>query len=191
MLQVHIGGAKRAGKSTLARAMANFFQRCGVPAIMIDVDEVRTEIFGGMAGVPDSEESMRYQSWAMEAIFNAIIPRVVESGGLPITVASHSRVGQFERAVQISNRLNTRLRFLLVEAPTLAEVIERSKDISPDDKTDMRDFSDPRIRQAFLDAAQRIEDLYSTLCDARITRIHQGSRVVMLEEALEALRWPH
>lgn len=187
MLQIHIGGAKRAGKTTLARSLASALYYSGKKTTVLDVDEVRTEIFGSMVGIPDSEESMRYHLWTMDAIFNALIPRVVALGGIPITVAGHSRRDQFERAVEISAKLQTDLRFLIVEAPSLEEVAERAKHLSPDDRTDMRDFADPRIQKSFLDATARIEATYSLIRDFRIYRISQGSPEAMVSAALKSL----
>lgn len=155
--------------------------------VVLDVDEVRTEIFGGMKGTPDSPESMRYHIWTMEALFNCLVPSVITSGGVPIMVAGHSRKDQFDRAVEISSQLGTDLRFLIVEAPTLEEAMRRATEVSPDDHTDMCDFSDLKIRDAFQAAVRRVENLYAGIHDPRVHRIPQGRPETMTQVALDAL----
>ncbi|KKT67284.1 MAG: hypothetical protein UW61_C0012G0004 [Candidatus Curtissbacteria bacterium GW2011_GWC1_44_33] len=186
MLQIHIGGTKRSGKTTIAKSLVVALERIGLRPVLLDVDEVRTEIFGGLTGMPDSEESLRFHRWTMSAIFEALIPRVVRSGGLPIVVAGHSRIEYYQDAVRLSEHLGTELRFLLVEAPTIEEAARRAGQMKADDRSDMRDFSNPDIQEAFLNAIRRIKADYALVADARLFRIPQGTPEEMFNLAFSA-----
>ena len=55
-----------------------------------------------------------------------------------------------------------------------------------DDRSDMRDFSNPDIQEAFLNAIRRIKADYALVADARLFRIPQGTPEEMFNLAFSA-----
>jgi len=147
MLQIHVAGAKRSGKTTLARALRSKLAERSFRPVLIDVDEVKGKLFEGEdTGVPDSEKSWRCHALAVRAMFG-VVPYVLEAGGAPIVVATHSGRESYESACAISNAFHTELHFLVVEAPSVEEAAARARNASSSDQSDMKDFGNPDIRR--------------------------------------------
>lgn len=185
--QIHIAGAKRSGKTTLGTGLVDWLQTYGISSTLVDVDQVRAEIFGELIEVPDSAESMQKHLVTIRAMYSSIIPRLLAVKGSPVVVAGHSRRDQYDEMVSLATKCGSTLTIFVVEPPSLAEAAERARSMSSEDRSDMRDFTDPRIQRSFIDSAERVATLYRSLDDPRIHWIKQGSSREMLVQAWNAL----
>ncbi len=184
-IQIYIGGTKRSGKTTLARNLARELAIKGFRPNVVDVDEVRTEIFGGLHGAPDSEKSRRDHAFTLKTMFESLIPRLTSVGATPITISGFSSKEQYESTKAVAKKSGARFVFLLLDPPTLAEAAERARHATADDKSDMKDFSDPNTRASFQASVERIKHSYTGVTDKELFRVQQGNRVAMTEKALE------
>jgi hypothetical protein len=187
-LQVHIAGAKRAGKTSLADNVALALSRIDdgeLSAVVLDVDRMRIEKFGGMHGAPGSEESLKEHSETMRWIFDLLIPQSIDNNVVPVTVAGHSSRYWFDEAKRISTEKQTKLKFLVLRPPTLEEAARRGAEADGDHQTDMQDFDDPVVQEEFKKSVEKIEETYGALQDPSLTRIDQGSKEQMTLQALQ------
>ncbi|OGG79582.1 hypothetical protein A3A39_02465 [Candidatus Kaiserbacteria bacterium RIFCSPLOWO2_01_FULL_54_13] len=183
-LQVHVAGAKRAGKTTLARKLMPFLEERGLHPVLLEVDEIKFKMFGSIDALPDTPESLRLHGLALEIMFNIEVPIVLASGCIPLVVATHSSPQDFERAKHLSEKTGSSLRFIVLEPPTLEEAAIRAAAAQTDDRSDMRDFAAPTIRESFLRSVEKIEATYRGLADPRVRWIAQSGPETMAREAL-------
>lgn len=181
-LQIHIDGAKRAGKTTVAKGIVKILRAKGLQPVLIDMDEVRMKVFGRDTGKPDSPESLGYRHWVAKAMCEVITPAVLDSGGIPIVVMDHDFEQTYDQIKKLSKNLGSSLKFIVLESPAFEEARNRSEFMVSDDYSDMTDFSDPEIRASFLRSAKRIDNYYRNIADPRFFRITQGSIEDMIAE---------
>ena len=184
MLQIHIAGSKRAGKTTLGTHLAEALNQMQMNPVLVDVDALRASVFGPLTQVPDSDASLDVHLETIRFIFRWVIPSVITSGGTPIVVAGHSRAPQYDGALEISRRFNTSLKFLLLETPPLSEASLRGASTEKD-RSDMRNFSDRRIKESFLQSAFRINALYKEERGPHLLRLAQAAPKVVFRRALD------
>jgi len=184
-LQIHVAGAKRSGKTTLAKGIFTALRGMNLRPVLVDVDDVKHKIFGNVTAAPDSEESLRIQGWTLSAMFDVIVPAVLTAHGTPIVAATHSNHTTYANTKRISEDFGSSLKFLLLEAPTLEEAALRAQSAGASDLSDMKDFSNPLVRKSFVDAARRVEESYADVKDSQVFRLKQGSPDSMVGVALE------
>jgi hypothetical protein len=183
-LQIHIGGAKRSGKTTLARAIADDMR--GMCPVIIDVDEVKVKIFGTETGLPDSEESLRFHRWTQNAMYRVLLPAVIRGGGVPIVVETHSDISSYTAAQVISAQYQTELKFFLLEPPTLKEATRRAA-ASIGDNSDMKDFSNPAVVASFEKSVAKVRKTYANVDGAGFFRVKQNTPKVMATAVLSRI----
>ena len=102
-VNIHIGGAMRTGKTTLAKKLRTELAKMGYTSGLIDVDQTRTLTFGKDEPVlgnldPKSRPEdvapfqlqKKMQAWSYGNIFEVQIPLVVNAGAIPIFAATHA-----------------------------------------------------------------------------------------------------
>ncbi|MEK7536882.1 MAG: hypothetical protein AAB584_00340 [Patescibacteria group bacterium] len=183
-LQIHIDGAKRAGKTTVAKGIIEALRLKGLKPALVDMDEIRMKIFGENTGKPDSAESLGYRHWVARAMCKVMAPAVLDSGGIPVVVMDHDFVETYEYIKELSRRFGFSLKFIVLESPDLEEAKRRSEFMLPDDYSDMKNWSDPAIRASFLRSAGRIDDYYKNIAESCLIRIPQSSVENMIREAV-------
>lgn len=181
--QIHVAGAKRAGKTTLAKNLIPALAGNGSRPVLVDVDEVKANIFGTETGLPDTAESARFHRWAREVIYNLLVPATIKAGGIPVVVETHSDLSYYLRALDISKRFGTTFKFILLEPPTLKEAGRRASG-SAGDHSDMQDFGSEAVRQSFNLSVAKVERAYAGVEGKHICRIPQGTPGEMAEQAL-------
>ena len=182
MLQIHIDGAKRSGKTTLANGITRELSKMGMRPVLIDMDEVRVKIFGTNTGLPDSEKSLRYGDWVANAMYETITPAVLSAGGTPILVLDHDRNQTYQKTKDLSDRLGTNLKFLVIKSPDIEEASRRSA--KEEEHSDMKDFSHPDIRASFERSVERIRKSYDSFSSPDLLRIKQEIPEDMLRAAI-------
>lgn len=183
-LQIHIDGAKLAGKTTVAKGIMEALRSKNLKPALIDMDEVRVKIFGEKTGKPDSSESLGYRHWVAKAMCEVIAPAVLDSLGVPIIVMDHDFEQTYEYVKKLSKRFNFHLKFIVLDSPTIEEAGRRSKSLSSGDHSDMKDWSDPQIRASFVRSARRIDDYYRNITGYNILRLPQNNKEAMIAEAV-------
>lgn len=186
MLQIHIGGTKRSGKTTLALGMFQRLSVCGLKPVILDVDTVRRGIFGDddERAKIGSPVNVRMHGCAMHTIFRVMIPTILTAGGTPITVATHSRRMNYLEARAIALRNRATLRYLLLDTPERDEVIRRKKaDVaSLSDSTDL--IGDAAQLEAYRESCERFDTAYRDFTEPHL-RIPQGDPAQMLDAAVQ------
>lgn len=184
-LQIHIDGAKRAGKTTLGKGLRIELTKRGMRAVLIDMDEVRTKIFGKKTGLPDSKESLHYRDIVARIICALIVPLILSAGGVPIVVMDHRRKQMFLDILKVSNELETSLKFIVLQSPSLEEVTRRAHRKKEDDFSDMTDFSEPKILRSFLKSVARVQHTYRDTAHHKLLQISQSTPEDMVARALQ------
>lgn len=190
-LQVHIAGAKRSGKSTLADNVAFALTQIDdgkYRSVVLDVDRKRIEKFGGMHGAPDSEESLKEHSETMRWIFDLLIPQAIQQNVIPVTSAGQSSLYWFQESKRIAEEHKTNLKFLVLRPPTIEEAARRAASAGDGYQTDMDNFDDPAVRESFEKSVAKIEETYTDpalTADPALTRIDQGTPQEMTLQALK------
>jgi predicted kinase len=186
-LQIHVAGAKRSGKTTLATALAEALSKTEGGAYkpkVLDVDRVRIELFGGMHGAPDSEESKKEHAETMAQIYTSLLPQAIDAGFTPIVVAGHSHQKWLGEAEKISAEKHTKLTFLILRAPTIEEAARRAAAAPEENQTDMQDFNDPMVRASFERSVTQVEDSYRNTTNPQVHWIEQDTVDKKAERAL-------
>src|SRR3989344_1912189 len=147
--QIHIGGAKRSGKTTLARKLAWRLLRRNFTVALFDIDDVRRELFGqaDIDAPIGSDDNKRMYAAAHEYLFKDAIPQAIRSGAIPIMVATHSRRELYDRAFEVSEKCRATLKFVLLEPPSIEETIRRAESdtTSVSDTKNLAGDSDERV----------------------------------------------
>jgi|SRR3989344_2712078 len=183
-LQIHIDGAKRAGKTTVAKGIINELKKRNLKPVLIDMDEVRTKIFGKDTGKPDSAESLRYRHVIAKIICDVLTPAVLNSGGTPVVVMDHDFDQTYDQIKVLSRRFRTSLKFILVESPSFEEAKRRAELMSSDDYSDMVDWSDKKIQASFIRSVNRVEDYYRKITEPNLIKISQDNINQMIKKAV-------
>ena len=182
---IHIAGPKRSGKNQVAKRLVPLLVAEGMNPCVIDVDEVKSKLFGKTSFLPDSPGSKTHQAQTLEQIFADLTPGVWNMAFTPIVCATHSARQTFESACELSDRLGSDMKFLLLDPISLEEAIARSATMEPDDYSDMRDFTDPAIVESFLQSARNCTRTYAGISDPRIHRIAQSDPDTMARDAFD------
>lgn len=204
-VNIHIGGAMRTGKTTLAKKLRTELAKMGYTSGLIDVDQTRTLTFGKDEPVlgnldPKSRPEdvapfqlqKKMQAWSYGNIFEVQIPLVVNAGAIPIFAATHAGpayvdgkpVPIYDRLEQIANKLGNKLCLILLEATTVDEMAKRCMN-DADSNSDM--VGDPRENPTLLEnwrtAVERIKQSYAD-CTKPLIWIPQGTPEEMADKAL-------
>lgn len=189
MLQIHIGGTKRSGKSTLARYLG--LRLAPFHAVVRDVDDIRRSIFqqSDVAAKIGSPENQQFHSWAYNALFELVVPVVLEAGGTPIVTATHSRIECYYLALRLAKQYGARLKYILLEAPPWEEVVRRAScdRLSLSDTNDLS--GDDEQIKAYRESAARFEQSYSNFQEPHL-RIAQADIGTMVAKATEYICSP-
>ncbi len=155
-----IGGPKRSGKTTLAKNLAKLMEYAGLRPVVIDVDEVRQNIFGEKNSTAriGSPENIEMHACATRAMFGIVGPAVLRAGGSPIIVATHSRRENYYAGKQLAEDYNTKFRFLLLESPPLEGLVLRAK--KDKSASDTNDLTNPEQLKAFQESLERLKTSY-------------------------------
>ena len=135
MIQIHIAGAVRTGRSTLASGLAEKLKELGERPIVVDVDETRRLIFREDEPLLGSEMQKTMQKWTYNSILEFHIKDILRAGGIPIFAATHAHPETYERARAIPQEMGSCLRFIILEEPSFHEMVRRYK-------VDTKSFSD-------------------------------------------------
>jgi hypothetical protein len=190
--QIHIGGTQRTGKTTLARVVAEVlrtihsvnYQLSTRNVVEIDIDVTRTTIFRNSEPVIGSSLQTWMQDCAMAAVFGLRIPDIVMADGIPVFTATHSRKHSYVGAKKTSERLGTKLVFILLETPPFEEFIRRCSTTLDHDKSDMRDpLENEQALREYWATVERFNETYQGFVEPHLV-IKQGSLIEMARDAL-------
>jgi len=193
VLQIHIGGTQRTGKTTLARTIGEVLRTIPVSpsrsarmrVVEIDIDVTRTTIFKDNEPVIGSELQSWMQICAMNAAIELQVPDIVMAGGIPILIATHSRKTSYPKAKAVSQKLDTRLTFILLKAPSFEEFVKRCATTSDGDKSDMRDpLKNTQALKIYQETVDRFNETYRDFTESHLV-IQQGSVIDMARTALK------
>ena len=169
-LQIHIGGTKRSGKTTLALRIKSALADRGVNPVLFDIDNIRRDLFGpaDIAAPIGSEANRVFHASAHRYIFKALIPTAFRAGQTPVMVATHSNRMYYDAARETAESEGATLKFVLLETPSMEEAARRScADIIS--LSDTRDLTE--------NTAEREAYLASTRAFARSYREQPGDYV--------------
>lgn len=185
MLQIHIGGPKRSGKSTLAKLLEQPLFLKGFRPVILDIDEVRRGIFGeaGARAKIGSPENQQFHAWAFGGLFQVAIPAVLKAGGVPIAVGGHSRRKNYDDAVRIAAHYGASLRFILVDAPSWEETVRRAKS-DTESFSDVTDLgTDLDQQRSYWEQKERFAQSYGDFQEPHL-RLAQGTPEQVVEAAM-------
>ncbi len=167
-LQIHIGGTKRSGKTTLAELIQRDLKSREMNPVVFDIDEVRRDLFGpaDTAAPIGSEANRVFHASAHWYILKALIPNAFRAGQTPIMVATHANRRYYEAARETAEGEGATLKFVLLETPTVEEAARRSR-------ADTTSLSDTRDLEG--DPTQMEAYLVSTLAFIESYREQQGN----------------
>jgi predicted kinase len=183
---IQIGGAKRSGKTTLAKGLLLGLDAHCSPALL-EVDDVKNSLFGAdvvRSKLPDTPESLQLHATALRTMFGTLIPELLYAGKSPIVIDTHDNIRTYQHGKALAAQHCVPFKFLFVESPTLEEATVRAMRAAPDDPSDMKDFSNPNIVDSFLLNVKRMHELYDAFKEPHCS-IRQGSPESMLYQALE------
>lgn len=183
VLQIDIAGSKESGRTTLATNLVPLLQAHGFRPYVLDVHEVKYQLFGDTAGLPDSEESLRQQRATLNAMFRVAAPAILALGGTPILTPTHSSRQSFDAAVRCAEKAGVALKFILLETPNIGEAARRAS-LHVGDHSDMHDFDIPEVRESFIRNAARMAEAYGNINDPRVYQLAQGDPNAMATEAM-------
>lgn len=159
--QIHIAGVQCAGKKTLAHAIAAVMKKYGHRPVVFDSNDTRSCIFGNHPRLPDrSSEDMKWiRRFGYDAMFGVRIRDILMAGGSSIMVATHAWSGHYARAQEIAARHDAKLRFVVLETPSLSEVDRRSRLLG--NWTDFQNMTDSQLLVGeFRNVSAAIAELY-------------------------------
>lgn len=185
-VEIHICGAKRSGKSTLAENLLPQLARFGFKPVVIDVDRVRRAIFGDedMLAKIGSPENTRMHACAMRAIFKLLIPTSLVAGGSPIVTATHSRRENYYEAARIARDHGVQFRFIILETPETEELVRRSRIGSESDASDTDDLTRGDQFESFQASLDRLSRSYGSDFEEAHIKITQSNPQEMAANAL-------
>ncbi|MFH1657327.1 MAG: hypothetical protein ABH919_02570 [bacterium] len=183
-VQVQIGGTQRSGKTTIAEIIVEVLKSLEKKSVLVDIDITRTAIFAEDEPKIGSPLQALMQSWAYNAAFLRVSD-IFCSGGTPVMTATHSRVRIYQEAKQLSKKLGSQLKFIILESPTIEEVAKRCQNTLEKDKSDMRDIiNDPVQKNVYKKTLERFRDEYKEFNEPHL-KIPQGTLKEMSEKALD------
>jgi hypothetical protein len=185
MLQIHIAGPQRSGKSELARRIASALVAEEHKPVIIDIDETRSAIFPQENTSYDIGDDLnrKIQFFSYNAIHDLRVPDVLKAGGVPIVTATHANEHQYPRAVSNSKKLHSRLRFILLEPATDEEVDRRAK-LDVISRSDIRDLTDSKQLAVYKDTVARFYKVYrDSQFEGEVLWIPQGRPENMFSKA--------
>ncbi|MBI4150804.1 AAA family ATPase [Candidatus Woesearchaeota archaeon] len=182
---IQIGGAKRSGKTTLAKGLLLGLDAHCRPALL-EVDDVKNTLFGAdvvRSKLPDTPESLQLHATALRTMFGTLIPKLLYAGRSPIVIDTHDDIRTYQHGKALAHQHGVPFKFLFVESPTLEEATLRARRAAPDDPSDMKDFANPKIVDSFLLNVKRMHELYGTFQEPHC-KIQQGAPESMWYQAL-------
>lgn len=159
MIQIHVGGTQRSGKTTLANLLEGKMVGLGFKPVILDVDHTKLTIFGPNAPIGSPENAARQRS-SYNALFGLRIPDVLAAGGVPIMTATHAQDTIYARARQVAARYGAEARFILIESVSVSEATRRAN-ADTTSTSDMRDLdTNEQARKTFLETCARFDRIY-------------------------------
>ena len=190
LLQIHIAGAKRSGKTTVARIVLQELRAQGFRAVIFDTDPIRQALLRAAHGVRNesveapigSELNKEFHPKACRRLFEAKIPRALKAGKTPIVTATHSRPWWYEEAERVAKQYSAKLRFIVLETPSLEETVRRAREDTS--RSDTKDLTNPVQLEAYLASTASFNATYAGFQKEHLL-LRQNTPEVMARIALE------
>lgn len=162
--QIHIAGTKRSGKTTVAQMISGGLERVGFNPVILEVDNIRRALFGRLDEMATigSAENLALHLRALEAMFSVAIPGILEVGGTPVVVTTHSRRRLYDTARTCAEQHKVSFYFIMLESPPYEEVKRRAASDATS-VSDTKDLDDPAVVAEYWVSRRRLEEEYAGL----------------------------